>query len=98
MESFENRKVFGTLGSSNHTDKVRCKNDYYSTDPRAIDFLVREVDLCGNIWECACGDGQISRRLEEYGFDVYSTDLVDRGYGIPNVDFLNCNNIFDGDG
>jgi len=28
---------------------------------------------------------------------VYSTDLVDRGYGEGNVDFLACTEQFDGD-
>lgn len=33
-----NRKsMFVTLGASNHTDKVREINDFYATDPIAID-------------------------------------------------------------
>lgn len=35
-----NRKsTFVTLGASNHTDKVREKDDFYATDPVAVDKL-----------------------------------------------------------
>ena len=42
----------------------------------------------GSIWECACGDGAISKILFDRNMPVVSTDLVDRGYGTPKVDFL----------
>lgn len=32
--------VYKTLGASNHTDKEREKDDYYATDPLAIDKLL----------------------------------------------------------
>jgi hypothetical protein len=40
------------------------------------------------IWEPACGDGAISKELEIHGHQVYSTDLIDRGYGEGGCDFL----------
>ena len=41
-----NRKsMFVTLGASNHTDKVRESNDFYATDPIAIDKLVKVIQL-----------------------------------------------------
>lgn len=75
--------VFKTLGASNHTDKERQNEDYYATDPIAIDVLIRDgkVTFDKPIWECACGRGDLSDRLKDYGYDVYSTDLVYRGYG-----------------
>jgi hypothetical protein len=42
----------------------------------------------GTIWEPACGDGAISKVLEAAGYDVISTDLIDRGFGQGGVDFL----------
>ena len=33
------------------------------------------------VWECACGEGHISKVLESHGYNVVSTDLVYRGYG-----------------
>jgi hypothetical protein len=32
--------VFKTLAASNHTDKDRQNEDYYATDPIAIDKLI----------------------------------------------------------
>ena len=40
------------------------------------------------IWECSCGEGHLSKRLEELGYKVISSDLIDRGYGKGNIDFL----------
>ena len=87
-----NRKVFVTLGASNHTDKVREINDFYATDPIAIDKLVDAIQLPKKIWECACGTGCLSERLKYFGHDVFSTDLVDRGYG-EVTDFLESDNL-----
>ena len=50
-----------------------------------------------NVWECACGEGHLAKVLENHGYNVKSTDLIDRGYGEGNVDFLNCQEPFDGD-
>lgn len=39
----------------------------------------------------------MSKRLESFGYDVKSTDLIDRGYGKGGVDFFECNEVFNGD-
>ena len=39
----------------------------------------------------------MSRVLEDKGYNVLSTDLIYRGYGTGNVDFLKTNEIFNGD-
>lgn len=81
--------VFKTLGASNHTDKERESNDFYATSPRAIDALMEYgLDLPRKIWEPSCGSGCLSERLIEKGHEVYSTDIIDRGYGIGGVDFF----------
>ena len=80
--------IFKTLGASNHTNEEREQDDYYATDPIAIDKLLEAVTLPHIVWECACGAGHLSKRLEDRGKWVMSTDLVDRGYGYGNVDFL----------
>lgn len=49
--------VYKTLGASNHTDKEREKDDYYATDPIAIDKLLTVERPNENVWECACGAG-----------------------------------------
>ena len=58
----------------------RIEHDFYSTDPKAIDYLLKYEKFNPNIWECACGNGNLTRKLEEYGYNVISSDIVDRGY------------------
>lgn len=81
------RSTFVALAASNHTDKERESNDFYATDPIAIDKLLSAYELPKAIWECACGEGHLSKRLQQLGYDVLSTDLVDRGFGTQQ-DFL----------
>ena len=61
---------------------------FYPTPPRGARALLARESFQGVLWECACGDGAISRVLEAAGFEVVSTDLVDRGYGRGGHDFL----------
>ena len=73
--------------------KPRQENDYYATHPQAVrdflDALSRDgVTLKSNIWECACGEGHMADVFADYGYGVYASDLIDRGYGISDVDFL----------
>lgn len=39
------------------------------------------------IWECACGEGHLSREFEKAGYFVFSSDKIDRGFGLVQ-DFL----------
>ncbi len=64
--------------------------DFFPTPRWATFALVDNEKFLGNIWECACGDGSMSRVLEETGRPVFSSDLYDRGYGESNIDFLNA--------
>ena len=56
--------------------------------PKAVELLLEVEKFNKNIWECACGEGHISKVLEDAGYEVCSTDLVDRGYGTGGIDFL----------
>ena len=47
--------AFATLGASNHSEKERHPNDYYATDPKAMELLLEKEQFSKNIWECACG-------------------------------------------
>jgi len=71
------------------TSPGRNKHDFYPTPPSATEALLNVERFKGNIWECACGNGAISKVLESHGYKVLSTDLVDRGYGKTPIDFLN---------
>lgn len=72
--------IYKTLGASNHTEREREQDDYYATDPIAIDKLLTVEQPNKKIWECACGGGHLSERLTEKGFYVYSSDIKDRNY------------------
>ena len=47
--------AFKMLGASNHCDDEREENDYYATDPKAIDMLLSKETFNKNIWESAAG-------------------------------------------
>lgn len=66
----------------------RERDDFYPTPAYGIEALLCVEKFEGTIWEPACGDGAISRVLETHGHTVYSSDLIDRGYGDTNRDFL----------
>lgn len=79
--------------------KKRQEDDFYPTPPEVTAALmIQETDYLydyrhiigrgGAIWEPACGDGAISKVVENYGFEVHSTDLRDRGFGQGGRDFL----------
>lgn len=77
-----------TVKNCNIRSKDAESNDYYATSPIAVELLLEKETFNPYVWECACGQGHISRVLEQHGYKVLSTDLVDRGYGFGNVDFL----------
>ena len=89
--------IYKTLGASNHTEKERQNEDFYATEPNAAKLLLELETFSPNIWECACGDGSLSKVFESAGYNVKSTDLINRGYGIPNVDFLKHDKFWEGD-
>lgn len=86
------QSVMATLNASNHSKKERQQHDYYATDPKAIKLLLELETFNKNIWECACGEGHLSKALQEKGYDVKSTDLIDRGFGDGQIDFLGTEN------
>ena len=92
-----NKSIYVCNGASNHSDGYREINDYYATEPKAVELLLEQEQFSDKIWECACGEGHLSERLEDYGYNVLSTDLIDRGYGRGDVDFLKQTYNFKGD-
>lgn len=61
--------------------------DFFPTPAWATHALMQSERFDGEIWECACGDGAMSRVLETKGNLVRSSDLFDRGYGESGIDF-----------
>jgi len=62
--------------------------DFFPTPAWATFALVDNEAFKGDVWECACGDGAMSRVLEDANPSTFSSDLYRRGYGEPGIDFL----------
>ena len=79
-----------TSGYSTNSQQKREDNDYYATEPKAVRLLMEmeNWDKKLPIFEPACGQGHLSEELKKLGYDVISTDLIDRGYGVGGMDFL----------
>ena len=77
------------IGASNHFSEEREENDYYATDPIAIDKLLQvEMPNC-YIWEPACGGGHLALRLINNCYTVFESDIVKRGFRCDAIhDFL----------
>jgi hypothetical protein len=82
------KSLFTTLGASNHSEHQRQGADYYATNPDTIDPLFKKECFSDVIWEPACGEGHLSKKMEDWGKTVISQDLIDRNYGEGNVNFL----------
>ena len=80
-----------TMGASSHASYDREQHDYYATEPKAVRLFLEQINLEGPVWECACGEGHLSEEMKAMGFDVYSSDLIARGYGEVK-DFLCLSN------
>ena len=92
------RKIFTTLGASNHTDKERQSGDFYATDPKSLITLLNTgIKLNHKIWEPCCGQGHLAETLKQNGYEVKATDIINRGYGSGGVDFLYEYDKWDGD-
>lgn len=85
--------IYATHGASNHSDSERAELDYYATDPEAVEALLDVERFNHYIFEPACGGCHISKVLIDHGFDVFSSDIVNRGseYQTGVEDFLKLN-------
>lgn len=62
--------------------------EFYPSPRIAVTSLLDYQSFGHNVAEPACGNGAVSSVLKEYGYNVYSTDLNDWGYGEGGHDFL----------
>ena len=75
------------MGARTYANEAREENDYYATEPKAIELLLNEVKFAHDILEPACGEGHMSKVLKAHGYNVSSYDLIDRGFG-QQQDFM----------
>lgn len=89
------RIMFKSKGShalskhKNNLDMMKSADGYvycFSVDTGML-ILRRNnfIFITGN-----CGQGHLSKRFKELGYNVVDTDLIDRGYGVGGVDFFEC--------
>lgn len=81
------QSVLATLNASCHSDEDRAKFDYYTTPKLAVEELLKLEKFSPIIWEPACGELAISNILEEFGYKVRSSDIIDRANN-EVLDFL----------
>ena len=62
--------------------------DYFATPAHITEALLAKETFSGVVWEPACGEGWMSEVFKKHGYDVLSTDLIDRRYGHGGIDFL----------
>jgi hypothetical protein len=103
----ESVKNFYNLAVGAHIDakEERESLDFYASDPNnLVRFLDRikedhDITLSQNIWECCCGSGELSEVLTSRGYDVFNTDIENRGYKNQHLtkDFFEFTNKFNGD-
>lgn len=55
--------LFKTIGASNHCAYERQQDDYYATEPKATEWLLKLERFEGPILEPSCGEGHISKIL-----------------------------------
>ena len=91
--SIKNETLTGTSLSGTSMSRERVENDYYATPPESTIALLEREKFFGGILEPCCGEGHISEVLKDYGYDVVSNDLVDRGYGEFNEDYLKATEL-----
>lgn len=80
----------------------RIPRDFYPTPHWCTEILLENVHFSGNVWEPACGKGDISDVVRSYNLGVTSSDIHNYGYDWQSYqwDFLkttclpmDCNNI-----
>lgn len=96
MEKKKITNSMRTLGSTSITKADREENDFYATEPKAVELLLAEENFANNILEPCCGQKHITNILEQAGYTVKSSDLIDRNVGADIQDFFEITD-WDGD-
>ena len=81
--------------SFNRRISPKDSTDFFPTPLWAVRVLLYYERFEGDIFEPACGTGNISDVLKENNYSVISNDLINRGYGETHQDYLTLNEVFD---
>lgn len=82
-----------TLATSTHSLAERERDDFYATEPKAIELLLEKESFNKNIWENANGKGHLSNVLINNGYNVFKSDIINRNGDKETkiIDFLKTN-------
>ena len=85
--------------SSKTTSPNREPNDLYCTNPVVVRMLLEHEEFNTNIWETCHGLGHITRTLEEAGYNVRKSDIINYNNDpeVEIIDILNYQGKWDGD-
>lgn len=84
------------MGARNGAKNERDPNDFYATDPTALNVLLdsNKIELSHKVLEPCAGLGHLSKRLKERGHEVISWDIIQRDFPLDWVgDFTTNENI-----
>lgn len=82
--------IYRILGSSNHSESERVKDDFYTTPKIAVDKLFLEleklnINLPKIIIEPSVGTGSIAIPFCKKGYSIIGFDIIDRGFTNTNI-------------
>ena len=84
------RSAYAVLGARNFAKEDREKYDYYATEPKATEELLKLENFSHYIWEPAAGEGHIAEVLKSHNYDVVTNDIIERNYPLDDkMDFFN---------
>lgn len=66
----------------------RHPDDFYQEDRRCVEDLLAVEKFTGLVWDPFAGEGNIPKAIIAAGGQAFGTDIADRGYGMPGVDFF----------
>lgn len=76
------------LGSTTVVGADREQYDFYATEPKAVELLLDEEQFQKDTLEPCCGMNHITDVLKNEGYQVTTSDLINRGVGAEVKDFF----------
>lgn len=71
--------MFTLIGATAHGTEDREQNDFYATEPKATELLLEKQTFMHDVLEPCAGGGDMTKILQQHGYNVTSSDIVDRG-------------------
>lgn len=71
--------IFTLIGATAHGIEDREQNDFYATEPKATELLLEKETFTHDILEPCAGGGDMTKILQQHGYNVTSSDIIDRG-------------------